>query len=65
MEIDPNNANAWYNKGLALDNLGNRQEAIEYYDKAIGIDPKYVMAWNKIGRVLGNLGKNQEAYRIL
>ena len=41
IEIDPNNANAWNNKGLALDNLGKYEEAIKCYDKAIEIDPNY------------------------
>ena len=34
-----NNVDAWNNKGVALDNLGRYQEAIEYYDKALEIDP--------------------------
>ena len=39
IELDPNNADAWNNKGLALYNLGKYEEAIKYYDKAIEIDP--------------------------
>jgi Flp pilus assembly protein TadD len=44
LEINPNDADAWNNKGLALDNLGKSTEAIEYYNKALQIDPKYVNA---------------------
>lgn len=40
LEIDPNDADAWNNKGNALYNLGNYNEAIECYDRALKIDPK-------------------------
>ena len=58
--IDPKCADAWYNKGSALDNLGKRtyktyKKAIEYYDKALEIDPKYADAWYNKGTVLLNL----------
>ena len=29
LQIDPNNADAWYNKGVALDDLGRYEE--DYY----------------------------------
>ena len=48
IEIDPQNANAWYNKGFALHYLGRYEEAIAAYDKAIEIDPQYTDAlYNK------------------
>ncbi|WP_370573816.1 tetratricopeptide repeat protein [Methanomethylovorans sp.] len=34
MELDPQYAMAWYNKGWALDQLGRNDEAQECYDKA-------------------------------
>jgi tetratricopeptide (TPR) repeat protein len=37
------------------------QEAIDSYDKAIGINPKYAEAWNNKGVALGSLSKYQEA----
>ncbi len=43
-EIDPQNANAWYNKGFALHYLGKYEEAIAAYDNAIEIDPQYTDA---------------------
>ena len=33
-KINPNDASAWYNKGIALDNLGRYEEAIECFDEA-------------------------------
>jgi len=34
-------ADAWYNKGKALQNLGRYEEAIRCYDKVIEINPEY------------------------
>jgi len=34
IRLDPNFANAYHNKGLALDNLGKSREAKQAYDKA-------------------------------
>ncbi len=39
-EVDPKNANAWYNKGVALSYLSQYNEAIQAIDKAIELDPK-------------------------
>jgi tetratricopeptide (TPR) repeat protein len=49
------------NKGLALDNLGKYEQAIECYDKALEIEPNYILAWYNKGNALGNLGKPEEA----
>jgi tetratricopeptide (TPR) repeat protein/streptogramin lyase len=48
-------------KGVALDNQGKYQEAIEWYDKALRIDPNNVSALYGKGLALYNLGKSQEA----
>src|SRR5690348_194625 len=61
LEIDPKDADALNNKGLALNKLGKYKEAIEYYDKASEIDPKYVLAFNNIGSALCDLKKYKEA----
>ena len=37
--MNPNNVDALYNKGNALDNLGNHTQAISYYDKVMDINP--------------------------
>ena len=41
IKIDENNADAWYNKGLALDDADNDDEAIVCYSKAIEINRDY------------------------
>ena len=61
MKIDPKNADARYNKGSALAELGKDNEAIECYDRALKIDPNYINAWYNKGVVLGKLGKWNEA----
>ncbi len=48
-------------KGVALLNLGNYEEAIKCYDKAIEIEPNNAEAWNNKGIVLGRLSKYEEA----
>ena len=62
-ELDPKNANAWYNKGNALRELGRYEEALRCFDKALEIDPKHVLAWNNKGIALHNLGRYEEALR--
>ena len=45
LKIDPNHVNALNNKGLALNNLGKYEEAIDWFDKALEIDPIMLMLW--------------------
>ncbi|NET57784.1 MAG: tetratricopeptide repeat protein [Symploca sp. SIO2E6] len=39
IEIEPDYANAWNNRGFALHKLDKYQEALTSYDKAIEIQP--------------------------
>jgi tetratricopeptide (TPR) repeat protein len=57
IEVDPNCAVAWNNKGLALNNLEEYFEAIECYDKALKIDPNCATAWNNKGFILSPIRK--------
>ncbi|MFN7660898.1 MAG: tetratricopeptide repeat protein, partial [Dolichospermum sp.] len=36
---------AWYNRGVSFENLGDREEAIASYQKAIAIKPDFHPAW--------------------
>jgi tetratricopeptide (TPR) repeat protein len=38
-------AEAWYNKGVVLVNLGRYEEALKANDKAIELKPDYANAW--------------------
>jgi len=61
IKVDPNYADAWNNKGIALHNLRKFKEAIDCCDMAIKINPNYADAWNNKGVSLGKLGKYKEA----
>jgi len=63
LKLDPKNAVAWNNKGLALYDLGRYEEAIRCYDKVLEIDPKNAVAWNNKGNTLNKLGRYEEAIR--
>jgi len=61
LEIEPNNVEAWANKGMALGHLGKYDEAIDSYDRALEIEPNYALALYNKGSALGNRGKFNEA----
>ena len=61
IKIDPNNADTWNNKGLALYNLKKYNEAIESCDRAVKIDPNNAHAWYNKGNALYALRKYNEA----
>jgi len=65
LNINPENADVWYNKGLALVSLEEFDEGIECYDKALEIDPENAVAWYKKGNLLDSLGKHKEAKECL
>ncbi|MGB8657306.1 MAG: tetratricopeptide repeat protein [Candidatus Zixiibacteriota bacterium] len=41
IKLNPNDDKAWYNKGVALVNLGRYEEEIKCYDQALKINPNY------------------------
>ena len=65
LELDPKDANACYNKGLALYNLERYDEALGYFDKALELDPKDANACYSTGVCLQRLNRNKEAEKCL
>jgi tetratricopeptide (TPR) repeat protein len=63
IELEPNDARVWSNKGAALAELGKNEDAIKCSDEAIKIDQKYPKAWSNKGFALCNLGKNEDAIK--
>ena len=64
-DLEPDNAAAYYNKGIALRNLEKYDEAIACYDKAIELEPDNAAAYYNKGIALqkhGNLDEAIEAY---
>jgi tetratricopeptide (TPR) repeat protein len=60
IELNPNDALAWTNRGKVLRNLGRYNEALEALDKAIELNPNDALAWNNRGAALHNLGRYDE-----
>ena len=54
---------AWYNKGVALCELGKNEEALKAFDKAIELKSDYAEAWLKKSVVLLGLGRNEDAFK--
>jgi len=51
----------YFKKALALEKLGKYEEAIECYDKILGIDPRALNAYHNKGVALEKLGRHEEA----
>jgi tetratricopeptide (TPR) repeat protein len=57
----PDNARAQNNLGLALDQLGRRQEAVGRYEQALRVQPDYAEAHNNMGLALVQQGELEQA----
>ncbi|MGB9622783.1 MAG: tetratricopeptide repeat protein, partial [Candidatus Bathyarchaeia archaeon] len=49
------------NKGISLANLGNVQEALDCFNKAIELNPNLAKAWYNKGLILFKLNRVNEA----
>ena len=61
IELNPNDASAYNNRGIAYDNLDKNDLAIEDYKKAIELNPKYGDAFNNLGKNFSKLGDYKRA----
>jgi DNA helicase II / ATP-dependent DNA helicase PcrA len=61
IEIDPQDAKAYFDRGIEKYRLGQNAEAIDEYSRAIIIDPQYVNVYVGRGAAKHGLGMNQEA----
>lgn len=59
--LNPQNAKAWGNKGMALDSLCKYQEALAAYEVSIVMDPWNAATWICKGISLRNLNRDEEA----
>ncbi|MFN6569778.1 tetratricopeptide repeat protein [Dendronalium sp. ChiSLP03b] len=60
-ELTNSEAEAWFNQGVALANLGLHEQAIAFFDDAIEIKPDFYDAWRNRGVALLQLGRYEEA----
>ena len=61
IELNPNDASAYNNRGLAYDNLDKNDLAIADYSKAIELNPEYGDAFNNLGKTFSRLGDYKRA----
>ena len=61
LKVDPENADAWNNKGGCLRKLGRLPEALKCYDMSIRKNPHNAAAWSNKGNILYTIGKFTEA----
>ena len=57
----PDDSEMMTNKGIELNKIGNYNESITYFDKALAIDPKNIVALNEKGNAYGGLGNYSQA----
>lgn len=58
---EPLTESAWCTKGYSLAALGQFEEAVEAFDRAIEREPAYRDAWAGRGKSLATLGRREEA----
>ena len=61
LQVQGDNAQAYYNLGVNLRGLWRYDEEIQYYKKAIELDPNYVGAYDNLGVIYFNLEKYEDA----
>jgi tetratricopeptide (TPR) repeat protein len=61
--LQPNSAEAYYNRGVAYDNLGQYQPAIKDYNQAISLKPDYAEAFHNRGTIYSEIGQYQLAIK--
>ena len=61
LKLDPNLVEAYNNRGVAKDSLGQHAEAVTDYDQALKLDPNLAEVYNNRGNAKKNLGQHAEA----
>ncbi|MCJ7496854.1 MAG: tetratricopeptide repeat protein [candidate division Zixibacteria bacterium] len=63
IELKPDFAEAWSNKGAALIKLNRHAEALQAFEKAIELKPDDAEAWSNKGVALDNLNRHEKALK--
>ena len=62
--LQPKNATAHSNRGIALYSLRRLRQAEQAFRSALSLDPTLISAGNNLGMVLKDLGRNTEAIEV-
>jgi tetratricopeptide (TPR) repeat protein len=65
IRMDPRNARAYLDRGMAYERMGNVEQALADYDQAIRLLPEDAKAYYIRGLILQRLGKYEEATQDL
>jgi len=60
VSVEPNNLQAWTNRGLAYERLGDKERAAGSYAKALALNKDYEPAKTGFSRVGGQFGQSYE-----
>lgn len=70
LELNPENINAWIQKGISQQKLGQKEEAnksfhkaIECFDEILKNDPENIVLWMGKGDIFNNMGNVEEAIK--
>ncbi len=65
IELNPEHALAWFNKGLVLGNLGRYEGALEAFSKSIELNPEHALTWLCKGATLVDIERYEDALEAL
>ena len=63
IRLNPEDADAYYNRGVAYGDLGQYEREIQDYDEAIRLNPEYAKAYYNRGVAYGRQGQQELADR--
>ena len=61
VQLNPNNAGAYFGRGTSYDDLGQEEHAIADYTKAIELKPNYAKAYNNRGNAYQDINQYERA----
>jgi tetratricopeptide (TPR) repeat protein len=61
IEVEPDYATVYHNKGWLLNNIGRHSEAVTYFKKALELEPARAVTYDNLADALVNLGDYQSA----
>lgn len=63
IDLNPNESDAYFNRGIIKDDMGKKEDALKDYDIAIKLNPNDYGAYFNHGIILYNLGEKEDAIK--